>query len=171
MRSYSLILILFIVACSANQNSDTKDITWTKDQSANFNNELTIEEDLSIKVFLASKPNWKMNKTGSGLRYFIYNDSQGLKAKSGMIAEVKYKINLLDGTLCYETKPGEVVQFEIDKSDVESGIQEGIKFMKVGEKAKFIIPSHLGHGLVGDFDKIPPLNSIIVDLELVNLKN
>jgi len=41
--------------------------------------------------------------------------------------------------------------------------------MRVGDKAKFIVPSHLGHGLSGDFEKIPPLTTLVIDLELVAL--
>lgn len=143
---------------------------WSKKQSADFNKNLTIEEELAIKVFLANKPNWTTKKTGSGLRYYIYQNGAGKQAASGMIAVVKYKINLLDGQLCYQTQEDEVQDFEIDKSEIESGVQEGIKKMKVGDKAKLIIPSHLGHGLVGDFNKIRPLTTIVVDIELVALK-
>ena len=57
----------------------------------------------------------------------------------------------------------------IDKSDIESGVQEGIKKMRVGDKAKLIIPSHLAHGLTGDMEKIPPLSVIVVDIHLIGL--
>jgi FKBP-type peptidyl-prolyl cis-trans isomerase len=40
--------------------------------------------------------------------------------------------------------------------------------MKVGDKAKLIIPSHLGHGITGNMDKIPPLSTLIVDIELIS---
>lgn len=166
---YTVMILLFFVACKS--ESDKEPIKmWTKEQSADFNKNLTIEEELAIKIFLANKTNWTTIKTGSGLRYYIYDKTSGEQAKSGMIAGVKYKINLLDGTFCYETEANEIQSFQIDKSEVESGVQEGIKKMRLGEKAKLIIPSHLGHGLVGDFDKIPPLTTIIIDIELVNLK-
>jgi FKBP-type peptidyl-prolyl cis-trans isomerase len=90
-------------------------------------------------------------------------------AQSGLTAKVRFKITLLTGEVCYQTEGNEVESFKIDKSDIESGVQEGIKKMHVGDKAKLIIPSHLGHGLVGDFDKIPPLTTIVVDLELISL--
>jgi FKBP-type peptidyl-prolyl cis-trans isomerase len=32
-----------------------------------------------------------------------------------------------------------------------------------------IVPTHLAHGLVGDFDKIPPLTTLVVNVELVGL--
>ena len=41
--------------------------------------------------------------------------------------------------------------------------------MREGDKAKLIVPSHLAHGLVGDFDKIPPLTPIVVDIQLYKI--
>ena len=54
--------------------------------------------------------------------------------------------------------------------NVETGLHEGIKYMKVGEKAKMILPSHLAHGLIGDSKKIPPRSTIVYDIELLDLK-
>ena len=83
---------------------------------------------------------------------------------------VNFKISLLDGTTCYETEKDELEKFIIDHSEVETGVQEGIKKMRVGDKAKFVMPSHLAHGLVGDMNKIPPLNPIVVDIYLKELR-
>ena len=115
---------------------------------------------------------WKMTKTGSGLRYFVYEegDVNGEFAKAGQIAEIEYSIELLDGTECYKTEPDEYEEMVIDRSDVERGVQEGVKKLKVGDRAKFIIPSHIGHGLLGDMNKIPPLNTIVVDIHLLGIK-
>jgi hypothetical protein len=41
--------------------------------------------------------------------------------------------------------------------------------MSEGDKAKFIIPSHLGHGLLGDFRKIPPLQVLVINIEIVKI--
>jgi len=42
--------------------------------------------------------------------------------------------------------------------------------MKVGDRAKAILPSHLGHGLLGDRQKIPPQSILYIDVELIDLK-
>ena len=42
---------------------------------------------------------------------------------------------------------------------------------KVGDKAKLIVPSHLGHGLLGDFDKVPPMRSLVIDIKLIGIKD
>ena len=120
-------------------------------------------------MYLEQHSNWRMVSTGSGLRYFVYQQGNGVKAEEGMTAQVETEISLLDGRQCYKTAADEMEEFVIDKSDIESGIQEGIKKMREGDRAKMIIPSHLAHGLVGDLDKIPPLSVIVVDIHLLGL--
>jgi FKBP-type peptidyl-prolyl cis-trans isomerase FkpA len=134
-----------------------------------MNKEFAIEEELEINLFLARKPEWKMSKTGTGLRYFIYQNGEGESAQVDDYVDVEYSITLLDGTECYATKKDEVEEFKVDKAQVESGIQEGVKLMREGDKAILIVPSHLAHGIVGDMSKIPPLSTLLVDIELVKI--
>jgi len=86
-----------------------------------------------------------------------------------MEVAVKYKISFLNGDLCYETPKNQLSYFKIDHSDIESGVQEGVKKMRKGEKAVFIVSSHLAHGITGDQNKIPPATSLVVEIELVDL--
>ncbi|MES2589651.1 MAG: FKBP-type peptidyl-prolyl cis-trans isomerase [Bacteroidota bacterium] len=165
-----VVTILFLYSCGDEPKVKQKEIKWTKDQSSDMNKNFAIEEELDIKIFLANRKTWKTIKTGSGLRYYIYHQGSGRKAETELEALVRYKINLLDGTLCYQTDSLEVESFKIDKSDIETGVQEGIKKMKIGDKAKLIVPSHLAHGLLGDRDKIPPLTVLVIDIELLNLR-
>ncbi len=162
-------LILLFVACEEEPKKEIS-VDWTTQKSSDFSKDLAIEEDIDIKIFLQRKKDWKITETGSGLRYYIYQKGSGPLAESGMTAEVKFEITKLDGTICYKTEGLETETFKIDKSEIETGVQEGIKYMHIGDKIKLIIPSHLGHGLVGDFDKIPPLTTLVVDLELVSLR-
>ena len=142
---------------------------WNQKKSTDFNKELSIEQELQIKMYLEQRKSWNMIKTGSGLQYYIYEKGTGDTAVAGVIAQVETEVSLLDGTQCYKTAKDEIEEFVIDKSDIESGVQEGIKKMRVGDKAKLIIPSHLAHGLTGDMEKIPPLSVIVVDIHLIGL--
>lgn len=166
---FPLLTGLLLASCGE-QEKPKAPIEWSQEKSSTFSKTLAMEETMDIRVFLEAHPKLKMTETGSGLRYFIYEKGTGPLAESGMLAEVKFKICRLDGKVCYQTDSLETETFKIDKSDVESGVQEGIKLMHIGDKAKFIVPSHLAHGLSGDFDKIPPLTTLVVDLELLSLR-
>ena len=169
LKMYSIFFLFVLLASCQEEKKKDVEVNWTSKQSSDFGKNLAIEQDIEIKIFLQKHQDWEIVETGSGLRYFIYEKGKGPLAESGLTAEVKFKISQLDGTVCYETAPLETQKFKIDKSEIETGVQEGIKYMHVGDKIKMIIPSHLGHGLVGDFDKIPPLTTLIVDLELISL--
>jgi FKBP-type peptidyl-prolyl cis-trans isomerase len=76
-----------------------------------------------------------------------------------------YKIGLLDGTECYNSRFEGRKTFEVAGSgDSESGLHKGLQYLKRGDKALLLIPSPLAHGLLGDFKKIPPQMPIVYDL-------
>jgi FKBP-type peptidyl-prolyl cis-trans isomerase len=86
------------------------------------------------------------------------------------VAKVKYRISLLDGTVCYTsdaTGPKDIV---IAKDNTESGLHEGLQYLHEGDEATYILPSHLAHGLMGDGDKIPPKASVVYEIKLISLK-
>jgi FKBP-type peptidyl-prolyl cis-trans isomerase len=167
-----LLGVVFLVACEMAPPAPVpkKDPHWTKEQSSEMNKELTVEEDIDIRLYVEQHAEYKAQITGSGLRYIPLVTTKGQQAKPGDDAHVDYNVTLLDGTQCYKTPADEIDIFRVDKSNIETGIQEGIKRMRVGEKSVLIIPSHLAHGLIGDMDKIPPITPIVVEIELLELK-
>ena len=165
--------LFLIINCIQSCKEETEKVSskneWSDSTSVGFNRDRIKEEELQINLYLSHHSNLKLIPTGSGLRYQISKQSNGIKVESGDSVDVALKINLLDGKLCYKTDTLQVDQFLVDRSQVESGIQEGIKLMKEGEKAVFILPSNLAHGLLGDFEKIPPMSPIVVNLELIKV--
>ncbi|MDQ3110183.1 MAG: FKBP-type peptidyl-prolyl cis-trans isomerase [Bacteroidota bacterium] len=112
---------------------------------------------------------WTMEITPSGLRHMMIRPGKGPLAKNGQTAKVVYKIFLLDGSVCYSSEKDGLKEFLIGKDYVESGLHEGLQLMHVGDKMRFILPSHLAHGLTGDQSKIPPLSSVVYEIELLAL--
>ncbi|MCC6700464.1 MAG: FKBP-type peptidyl-prolyl cis-trans isomerase [Fluviicola sp.] len=160
--------LVTLIACTPEEQIKLPD--WNNEKSAELNEDLALEEDLDIQMYLVKFEKMKITETGTGLRYIIMKAGDGAIPQPGQDAKVKYKISLLDGTVCYETGKDELDVFRVDKSEMESGIHEGIKLMKIGEKAKLIFPSHLAHGLIGDLKKIPPLSPLVVDIELIEVE-
>lgn len=128
------------------------------------------KEAIQINGFIKRR-GWNMKETGTGLRYQVYKENkESRKVKMGDKVGVRYQISLIDGTVCYKTEGDNIDSFKVGNSHKESGLHEAMTYLKEGEKAKIIIPSHLAHGLVGDFNKIPFRSTIIYDLELVSIK-
>ena len=132
-------------------------------------NKYLVEKDAEIIESYAKRRKWDMKTTESGLWYMIYKNGAGKQAKEGMIARINYNVSLLDGSFCYSTDSLGPENFRIGHSTAEQGLQEGILLMRTGDKARFILPPHLAHGLLGDSDKIPARATIIYDVELLDL--
>jgi FKBP-type peptidyl-prolyl cis-trans isomerase len=101
----------------------------------------------------------------------IYKNGSGADAQTGKQATLNYKVWLLDGTLCYSSEKSGPKKFRIGQGGVESGLEEGVLLLKVGDKARFIMPPHLAQGLIGDQDKIPPRSCIVYEVELVQISD
>ena len=173
--SYSISFLFFwftLLACRAEKSKDIKQThEWSDGHSVDFNQEVNEREQIQIRLFLEHYKFLKMTLTDSGLRYMVYKKGEGDSlAKTGQFVYVRVKMELLDGTLCYETPKGETENFVLEKSEKESGIHEALCLMKKGDRAKLILPSYLGHGLLGDREKIPPQSILYVDLELIDIK-
>ncbi len=135
----------------------------------NVNKTMVENESIEIENYI-KRHKWQMQSTGTGLRYLIYQQGNGDSAATGKIAVINYKVNLLDGTECYSSDKTGAKEFKIGQGGVESGLEEGIMLLKVGDKAKFIMPPHLAHGLTGDDNKIPARATLVYDVELIKLK-
>lgn len=111
------------------------------------------------------------NKTDSGLRYQILQEGNGTKAEKGKIVSVHYKGQLVDGTVFDSSyKRNQPIDFTIGVGQVIPGWDEGIQLLKVGDKARLVIPSDLAYGSQGAGGVIPPNAVLVFDVELMNVK-
>ena len=110
-------------------------------------------------------------KTESGLRYQIIQKGDGVKAEKGKTVSVHYKGQLPDGTVFDSSyKRNQPIDFPLGRGQVIQGWDEGVQLLKVGDKARFVIPSDLGYGARGAGGVIPPNATLIFDVELMDVK-
>jgi peptidyl-prolyl cis-trans isomerase A (cyclophilin A) len=87
------------------------------------------------------------DKTESGLRYKMIQKGNGKKAENGKVVSVHYTGQLEDGKVFDSSYPRKKpIEFPLGKGHVIEGWDEGIALLQVGDKARFVIPSHLGYG-------------------------
>ena len=111
------------------------------------------------------------DKTESGLRYQIIQKGNGVKAEKGQTVSVHYKGQLSDGTVFDSSyKRNALIDFPLGVGQVIAGWDEGIQLLKVGDKARLVIPSHLGYGSAGAGGVIPPDATLVFDVELMDVK-
>lgn len=110
-------------------------------------------------------------ETDTGLRYKIIQKGDGVKAEKGNVVAVHYKGMLPDGSEFDNSyKRGNPIEFPVGTGQVISGWDEGIQLLKVGDKARFVIPSQLAYGSSGAGGVIPPNATLVFDVELMNVK-
>ncbi len=108
--------------------------------------------------------------TASGLQYIELKAGDGPTPKVGEIVAVHYKGTLKDGTVFDESYSKEPIKFPLGRGMVIQGWDEGIGMMKVGGKAKLIIPPNLGYGEQGAGNAIPPNSTLTFEVELVAIE-
>jgi FKBP-type peptidyl-prolyl cis-trans isomerase len=110
-----------------------------------------------------------MEKTSTGIRILIVKPGIGPVAQPGKIATLSYTVTLLTGDTVYTAEKDGPLVFEIGKGQVITGLEESILLLRVGDRAKIIIPSHLAYGLIGDQKKIRHKASLVYDIEFISM--
>ena len=104
----------------------------------------------------------------SGLQYKILQEGTGATPKATDTVEVHYVGTLIDGTVFDSSiTRGAPVVFPVN--GVIKGWTEALQLMKVGAKWKLYIPYHLAYGERGAGGAIGPFQTLIFDIELVEI--
>ncbi|OFY32925.1 MAG: hypothetical protein A2W91_04715 [Bacteroidetes bacterium GWF2_38_335] len=108
--------------------------------------------------------------TESGLAYYVVENGPagGVKSGMGKIAKVNYSAFFSDGKVFDSSiKRGQPVNWELGTGPLK-GFDEGISYMKVGDKYRLEIPPQLAFGN-RQIPNMPPNSSIFIDVELIEV--
>lgn len=107
----------------------------------------------------------EIKTTESGLSYKVLATGTGAKAKDGDTVAVKYVGKLTNGTQFDESK--EAVNMNVN--GVVPGFKEGLKLMSPGSKMMLYIPGDLAYGVNSPNPEIPPMATLVFEVELVEI--
>ena len=111
------------------------------------------------------------DKTDSGLRFKILENGEGPSAEKGKTVAVHYEGSLLNGQVFDSSfQRNQPISFQLGVGQVIPGWDEGIQLLRVGDKARLVIPSELAYGAAGAGGVIPPNATLLFDVELVEVK-
>jgi len=177
MKPYLLLIsfgFILLFACTCKKEEKKKlsgdDIREQKEMLLRVNKYL-VKKDIELIESYIKRRGWEMEVTESGLFYQIYEHGNGERAFKDRSVTIKYVVSLLDGTICYDSENLGPKEFLIGRSNEESGLEQGVLMMHVGDKARFIMPPHLAHGLLGDENRIPARSIIVYEVELLEVSN
>ena len=168
MKYINLLVLLLLFASCSGQDKKTKQ-NDTTEALTRMNRAHVGQESKIIDAFVAQKK-FNVQRTGTGLRYEIYKNGTGAKPVAHDLIELKYKVYLLNGQLCYSSDSTGNTKFRIGEGKQIRGLEEGVMLMQQGDKAHLILPNHLAFGMIGDNNKIPPGQPVYFDIELISIK-
>lgn len=116
----------------------------------------------------ANKAKQGVITTDSGLQYFVTKSGAGPSPKATDVVRIHYQGLFLDGKVFDTTIGKEPAELPVNR--VIPGWTEALQKMKVGDKWRLYIPSHLGYGPQGPpGGPIPPYATLIFDIELLSI--
>ena len=173
MRSWIIFFMCVVwISCSQNENNQPVNVNYSEIKEPLIkHNKVEHEEEMeSIKAYM-KRHNWKPVTTATGINYMIIKqgDTTQPKAKVGQVVTLNYEISLLEDSVIYSSgdEPADLV---VGYDHVESGLHEAITYLRKGDKAWIILPSHLAFELTGDNDMIPSGASLLYKVEVLEIK-
>ena len=170
MKVLSLLLLLaFFSMVSCNNSSEKKVIRHKpgKNELADINSYLVEKDRERIQSYIERK-NLNMKETGTGLWYSITKEGTGRTFRENDKVSFDYECSLLDGTECYSSVKLGPKEYILGKGEIETGLYEGLRMLKPGSEAIFILPPFLAWGLVGDGKLIPSRATIVYNIKILN---
>jgi FKBP-type peptidyl-prolyl cis-trans isomerase FkpA len=115
----------------------------------------------------AAKPG--VNSTPSGLQYKVLREGSGKSPKATDVVVVNYRGTLINGKEFDSSyKSGKPIEFPLNR--VIPGWTEGVQLMKEGATYEFYIPPNLAYGSRGAGGVIGPDETLIFEVELLQVK-
>ncbi len=112
--------------------------------------------------------NPEVKSTASGLQYIIKKEGNGKRPSATDTVRCHYEGRLIDGSVFDSSfRRNQPIDFGVNQ--VIPGWVEALQLMSEGAKWKLFIPSDLGYGEHGAGDAIGPNETLIFDVELLQI--
>lgn len=159
------VLILLAGACRRDP-TPSKGQSVSAEQMVEINRELVARDRERIDSYIERK-GLKMQSTPTGLLYQIFRDGEGALLAEGALVDLEFSCMLLDGTVCYDSETDGRMTLSIGKSEIPAGLDQGLRMLRYGSEATFILPAYLGYGLIGDGKKIPARAVLVYNITVL----
>lgn len=167
------ILLIFLVGCY--NPKPRKPVTYSSgtDQSESiaFNKKLYAQESNMIAAYAENDSILDYNSSSYGFWYVILNDIEDdIFPQKGDKVTFNYAISDFEGHEIYTEAEIGTQTYYVEQQEMIQGLQEGIQYLNTGEKAIFLLPSHMAYGYLGDNKKIGANTPIIINIEILNIE-
>ncbi|HEX2969199.1 MAG TPA: FKBP-type peptidyl-prolyl cis-trans isomerase [Bacteroidales bacterium] len=173
MKIFSVLIISIITGITVTSCSGNKSTTGTNSKPGSKEleeiNTYLVQKDRERIINYAERKNLVLKESSTGLWYYIINPGEGELLKENRKITIEFECELLDGTMCYSSDETGTKEIILGRSGIETGLYEGLRMLKPGAEAIFILPPFLAYGLPGDGKKIPPRSVIVYKVRILNI--
>ncbi len=166
---FTCILILLIpltfLSCRQHRVKNSDAQRPGRGEMADLNRYMVQKDRERIQNYIERK-HLRMTETKTGLWYQVLKEGEGETFRENDRIIMDYECSLLDGTKCYSSADLGPKELVLGHSDIEAGLNEGLRLLKSGSEAIFIIPPFLAYGLLGDRKLIPPRAVLVYNIRV-----
>jgi FKBP-type peptidyl-prolyl cis-trans isomerase FkpA len=161
-------LFFVTVSCSTGSEKNNARSGPGSNEMEELNRYLVQKDRERIENYIDRK-NLDMTESPTGLWYFIKKEGQGSYITDNDKIMIEYKCSLLDGTICYSSENDGIKEIILGRSELEAGLNQGLRMLRTGGEAVFIIPPFLAYGFTGDGKKIPSRAVIVYNVNILQV--
>jgi len=176
MRNNLIFLIVLMIISSCSSPEPRKPIIR---KTSSFMSESvernTVLKNIEEKIFRQIMDNDSLNNyINSEYGFWYYYKERDLinnkLASTGDEVIFSYEVRTLNNSIIYSKEELGDRNYLVDKEDLITGLQEGIKLMKEGEVVVFLFPSYKAYGYVGN-DRVRSNEPLIYTVKLKKIIN
>ena len=149
-----LILVLIISSCSSPEPRKPiiRKTSSFMSESVERNTVLkNVEEEIFRQMMERDSINTYINSEFGFWYYYMERDTVSNKfVRTGDEVIFSYEVRTLDDSIVYTEEELGDQNYLVDKEELITGLQEGIKIMKEGEVVVFLFPSYKAYGYTGN---------------------
>ena len=164
-----ILLLLFsgaLISCREGSVNNSPRFRPGKEVMADMNRYI-IQKDRERIQSYCDRKGLSMKESPTGLWYIVVKEGRGNLFQENDRIIFDYECRLLDGTECYSSKESGPKDIVLGRSELPAGLNEGLKLLRSGGEAIFILPPFLAYGLIGDGKKIPPRATVVYNVSVV----
>jgi FKBP-type peptidyl-prolyl cis-trans isomerase len=161
-----ILLLAVLISCNSKQDKSVGSSRPGKKEMAELNKYM-VQKDRERIINYIDRKGLEMTESPTGLWYQIKSEGTGDSFKNNDRIFIDYECSLLDGTLCYSSKESGSKEVILGKSEIEAGLNQGLRMLKPGGEAILILPPYLAFGLKGDGKRIPSRAVLVYNITVL----
>ena len=165
------LILIFFLACSKKDKTDSPHVDprlYNKNLEK-ANKYFSRSDAMKIEDY-CRRHNLETKETGTGLRYVILQHGNGELIAEKDEVTFHYTIRLINDAVVESSEQKGPKKIIVGYSSEISGLTEGLLLLRKGDRALFIIPSHLAYGWVTGSSNIPPKSILIYEIKVLEVK-